>query len=215
MSQAIYIYDKRALDGPLGPNEQLVKPQLPQNANETPILVFWKRQQLKNALPINPTVAATVKPINCTPAQCNDTYVLSLVAYYKVSANNPTWCQPAGAPCPSRIVRYEIRDGIDRVINPSPQAAGAPYGTNTTTAQRTDPAFNPSFNLNNPTVNVTVPAGLTNQDSGARKPGVLVNYIDHSTQNVPIPTGADCQRLLGFVPPAVTPAGTPAFNPDH
>ena len=226
LSQAIYIYDNRALNGPPGPNEELVSPQLPQNANETPILVFWKRQQLKNALPINPTVAASIKPINCadqTPSQCNDTYVLSLVAYYQIRGNDLTWCQPAGGTCPTRIVRYEIRDGIDRVIDPSFPGGITPYGANTTPAQRTDPAFNTSadsdgttsFNLNNPTVNVTHPPGLIDLNSGARNPQVLVNYIDHSTQNVPVPTGAECQDILGFVPPAVTPTGTPAFDPEH
>jgi type II secretory pathway pseudopilin PulG len=225
LSQAIYIYDNRALNGPPGPNEQPVRPQLPQNANGTPILVFWKRQQLKNSLPINPTVAATTKPIICTAAQCNDTYVLSLVAYYQIRDNNPTWCQPAGGNCPSRIVRYEIRDGIDRVIDPSVPGGITPYGTaNTTPAQQTDLAFNTSrdsnpdtsFNLNNPTLNVTNPDGLNDSRSGAQQPQVLVNYIDYSTQNVPVPpTGGECQRLLGFIPPAVTPAGTPAFNPNH
>ncbi|MEG5067346.1 hormogonium polysaccharide secretion pseudopilin HpsC [Microcoleus sp. B3-A4] len=227
LSQAMYIYDNRALNGPTGPNEQIVGPQLPPNANGTPILVFWKRQQLKNSLPINPTVAASVKPINCdaqNPRQCNDTYVLSLVAYYQIRDNNSTWCQPAGGNCPTRIVRYEIRDGIDRLIDPSVPGGAATYGTgNTTTAQQTDPAFNTStdavpatsFSLNNPTVNVTNPTGLANPRSGAQNPQVLVNYIDNSTQNVPVPTGANCQTLLGFVPPAVTPAGTPAFVPDH
>ena len=220
LSQAIYIYDNRALNGPLGPNEQLVRRQLPQNADGTPILVFWKRQQLKNSLPINPTVAARVKPKICsdqTTAQCNDTYVLSLVAYYQVRDDNPTWCQPAGGTCPSRIIRYEIRDGIDRLPDPSPGAAATSYGrTNTTTAQQTDPAFHTLFNLNNPTRDVTTPAGLQNQSSGARNPQVLVNYLDHTaTPNIPVPTGAECRTLLGFVPPAVTPAGTPPFDPEH
>ena len=228
LSQAIYIYDKRALDGPLGPNEQLVRPQLPQDANGgQPILVFWKRQQLRNSLPINPTVANSVKPKQCETQnqKCNDTYVLSLVAYYQITTNNSsTWCQPAGGPCPSRIVRYEIRDGIDRVIDPSVPGGVTTYGTaNTTLAQQTDPAFNTStdstpatsFNLNNPTVNVTNTAGLGSPQSGAQNPQVLVNYIDNSTANVPVPIGADCQAILGFVPPTVTPAGTPAFDPNH
>ena len=223
LSQAIYIYDNRALNGPPGPNEQLVSPQLPQNANETPILVFWKRQQLKNSLPINPTVAANVKPIDCNSAQCNDTYVLSLVAYYQNTDTNATWCQPAGVNCPTRIVRYEIRDGIDRVIDPSVPGGVTPYGDNTKFAQQTDPAFNTSddgddatsFSLNNPTVNVTNPQGLGSPESGAQNPQVLVNYIDNSTAKVPVPTGAECQAILGFVPPAVTPAGTPAFDPKH
>jgi len=226
LSQAIYIYDKRALEGPPGLNEEEVRPQLPQNANGTPILVFWKRQQLKKALPINPTVAATIKPKDCDqkPGRCNDAYVLSLVAYYQIRDNDATWCQPAGGNCPTRIVRYEIRDGIDRVIDPSIPGGVTPYGlANTTLAQQTDPAFNTSadndpttsFNLNNPTVNVTNRQLLTAPNSGGSNPQVLVNYIDYSTQNVPVPTGQNCQTLLGFVPPAVTPAGTPAFAPDH
>jgi len=219
LSQAIYIYDNRALNGPPGPNEQRVAPQLPQNPNETPILVFWKREQLRNSLPINATVAENIKPKDCTTNLCNDTYVLSLVAYYQ-SRNPipPTWCQPDGAPCPSRIVRYEIRDGIDRVIDPSFPGGATPYGQgNTTSAQQTDLGFNTStdpatsFNLNNPTVNVTDPATL----GRVNPPEVLVNYIDHSTQNVPIPSGRDCQDILGFVPPAVRPAGTPPFDPEN
>jgi len=224
LSQAIYIYDNRALIGPPGPNEQEVRPQLPPNPNGTPILVFWKRQQLKNALPINPTVAINVKPINCKPSECNDTYVLSLVAYYQIRDNDPTWCQPTGGNCPTRIVRYEIRDGIDRVIDPSERGGVTPYGpANTTRAQQTDPAFNTStdstpatsFNLNNPTVNVTNPTKFNEPNSGGSNPQVLVNYIDHSTQNVPVPTGAECRDILGFVPPAVRPTGTPPFDPEH
>jgi hypothetical protein len=216
LSQAIYIYDNRALNGRPGPNEQRVSLQLPQNANETPILVFWKRQQLRNSLPINATVNS--RPNNCLLNECNDTYVLSLVAYYQVREPNPNsiWCQPAGANCPSRIVRYEIRDGIDRVINPSVPGGATPYGeANTTPAQRTDPAFNTSFNLNNPTVSVTNTAQLGNRLSGAQNSQVLVNYIDHSTANVPVPTGAQCRDILGVVPPAVRPAGTPPFDPEN
>ena len=226
LSQAIYIYDNRALSGPLGPNEQRVAPQLPQNPNGTPILVFWKRQQLRNSLPINPTVAAKPKTCAQNANQCNDTYVSSLVAYYQVREpdRNSIWCQPSGDNCPTRIVRYEIRDGIDRLTDLSIPGGLTTYGTdNTTEAQQTDPAFNTttdnvpatSFNLNNPTVNVTNPTGLTDKRSGALNPQVLVNYIDHSTQNVPVPTGENCETLLGFVPPAVTPTGTPAFAADH
>ena len=223
LSQAIYIYDNRAINGPRG-NEELVRPQLPQNPNGTPILVFWKREQLRNSLPINPTVAARPNTCADNPNQCNDTYVSSLVAYYQVQElnRNSIWCQPSGGNCPTRIVRYEIRDGINRLPDISVVGGPAPtiYGDgNTTPAQRTDPAFNTtldsnpatSFNLNNPTRNVTDPVGIN--APGAGNPQVLVNYIDHSRQNVP--TGQDCQNLLGFVPPAVTPAGTPAFAPDH
>lgn len=228
LSQAIYIYDNRVLSATpnLGPNEQAVRPQLPQNANGTPILVFWKRKQLRNSLPINLTVAARPNTCDLNANQCNDTYVSSLVAYYQVREPDPAsiWCQPSGGNCPTRIVRYEISDGIDRLPDPSTgNPPTASYGANTTLAQRTDIAFNTttdndpatSFNLNNPTRNVTNPTGLTDARSGAQRPEVLVNYLDQSTQNIPVPTGADCQNLLGFVPPAVTPAGTPAFDPNH
>ncbi|MEG3974061.1 hormogonium polysaccharide secretion pseudopilin HpsC [Microcoleus sp. herbarium8] len=192
LSQAIYIYDNKDIN--VGTADiPAIRNQLPDNGNPNriPILVFWKRQQMKNSVPINPTV--TAKPNTCAtrPNECNDTYVLSLVAYYQFKDSDVTWCQPLGNDCPTRIARYEIRDGVK---NPS-TLAYYPDGE-TTTGQKTDPAFNPKFDISKPTVNVTTGTVFQNAE-------VLVNYIDHSPIDPPsqAPTGAQCQTLLGVTPP--------------
>ncbi|MEG3891920.1 hormogonium polysaccharide secretion pseudopilin HpsC [Microcoleus sp. Z1_A1] len=202
LSQAIYIYDNKAINGTNG-----IRSMLPAsgNVNRIPILVFWKRQQIKNSVPINPTVTARPNTCDTRPNECNDTYVLSLVAYYQFKETDPNsiWCQPSGVTCPTRIARYEIRDGIK---NPSTLA----YYTDaeTTTGQRKDPAFNENFDPSKPTQNVTEVGELGNPLSTATKPEILVNYIDNSTVNVPpLP---DCKTTLGVTdPPAPAPPLTP------
>lgn len=192
LSQAIYIYDGKGITD--------IKPQLPPNdLSKIPILVFWKRQQIKNTLPIN----NSIKPNQCdTPAnvnKCNDTYVLSLVAYYQFKDKDDTWCQPSGGTCPTRIARYEIRDGVRNPYATDP--ADTYYSLSDIDKSKTrDAAFNQLFDFSKPTDKVTTGAGFPD-------PQVLVNYIDHSTANVPIPTGDQCKTLLGVIPP---PA--PTFN---
>ena len=200
LSQAIYIYDNKGINGTAAPVG--IKDQLPKPPNGTPILVFWKRQQLPKSLPID----TSLKPINCPPsgtAQCNDTYVLSLVAYYQFKETDPKsiWCQPSGGTCPTRIARYEIRDGVK---NPSPPDPTNPYykdtDTETKESQRKSKAFNPKFNFNNPTKEVTT--GVVEADFPSSE--VLVNYIDDSSANVPVPIEAQCQTLLGVTSPPAT-----------
>ncbi|MEP6490565.1 hormogonium polysaccharide secretion pseudopilin HpsC [Microcoleus vaginatus] len=182
LSQAIYIYDGKGIND--------IKNQLPpSDATKTPILVFWKRQQIEKSVPINSTIE---KPKNCDASKCNDTYVLSLVAYYQFKEPDPKsiWCQPSGGDCPTRIARYEIRDGVK---NPSTLAYYV--DDDTTIGQRKDPAFNEKFDPSKPKENVTDVAGLAKDESGAKNPQVLVNYIDHSTVAVPAPP--DCKTTLG------------------
>jgi type II secretory pathway pseudopilin PulG len=200
LSQAIYIYDNIDINGGSRGTVTVtgIKSQLPPNDNtKIPILVFWKRQQIKNSVPIN----STIKPKDCTlaanTANCNDTYVLSLVAYYQFKDNEPTWCQPSGGPCPTRIARYEIRDGV-RKPDPVATDKNLPYynvnDTNPDT-QQPDPAFNKEFDLSKPTVKVTLAGGLTKPESGAQNPQVLVNYIDPT--KVAISSTKECQTALG------------------
>jgi type II secretory pathway pseudopilin PulG len=186
LSQAIYIYDGQGIKD--------IKAQLPADEpTKIPILVFWKRQQIKSSVPIN----SNTTPIKCDPAKCNDTYVLSLVAYYQFKNNEATWCQPSGGPCPTRIARYEIRDGVRK---PDPVAAdnNLPYYNKADTDQDTqqpDPAFNKEFDFSKPTEKVTVLDKLADPKSGATKPQVLVNYIDHT--KVPIASATECKTALG------------------
>jgi type II secretory pathway pseudopilin PulG len=199
LSQAIYIYDNNpATNGtpnttPTGIPALIAENFIPQNPNETPILVFWKREQVKNSLPIT----ANTQPISCDPNQssgstssstpCNDTYVLALVAYYQVSGSPGIWCQPSGNPCPSRIVRYQIKDGLrdPSKTNLDPLQN---YFDNVSPGQKPSDAFNPAFDLSKPTENVTRGSNFF-----PANPDVLVNYIDHS----PGPTVPDCTTALG------------------
>ncbi|WP_341734766.1 hormogonium polysaccharide secretion pseudopilin HpsC [Microcoleus sp. EPA2] len=191
LSQAIYIYDGKGITD--------IKPQLPPNdISKIPILVFWKRQRIKDAVPINREVFKNVKPKDCNSNldKCNDTDVLSLVAYYQIKDNEATWCQPSGGTCPTRIARYEIRDGVR---NPDATDPTDPYyksdNTETILSQRKDVAFNPEFDLSKPTEKLTFVDKLTDKTSGATKQEVLVNYIDHSPG--PAVQNDECQTALG------------------
>ena len=217
LSQAIYIYDNNAINlgsaaTPATPATPAIRNQLPAapaNTTGTPILVFWKRQQIPKSLPIE----NQIKPNQCQDTananKCNDTYVLSLVAYYQIkdTTTNSTWCQPSGGDCPTRIARYEIRDGIKDPLTQQPYADG-----DIKDGQKRDPAFNPLFALSDPKKNVTTSTGLTLATSGATKPEVLVNYIDYSPllPATQAPTGQQCQTDLGVTPP--TGPGAPPFN---
>lgn len=194
LSQAIYIYDNNpTFNGT--PNTTptgipAIRDRLPKPDGGTPILVFLKQQQMKNSLPINKETAKTVKPVNCDKNEdkCNDTYVLSLVAYYQIQEKDQKsiWCQPSGGDCPARIVRYEIRDGLR---NPDPINFNEPYYsvTETKESQRRSDAFNKDFNPSKPTVDVA-----TKPEDWAQ-PEVLVNYIDHSAG----PILTSCTTALG------------------
>ncbi|MEG4577839.1 hormogonium polysaccharide secretion pseudopilin HpsC [Microcoleus sp. N3A4] len=215
LSQAIYIYDNNPTTTSTTTTTPTGIPALlagsfipPPNATQTPILVFWKRQQIKNAVPVNATL--TPKPSNCDPAalpgktgECNDTYVLSLVAYYQFKDQENTWCQPSGGTCPTRIARYEIRDGVK---NPSSADPANPYYTvDPKESAAPDQAFNTQFDISKPTEKVTM---------GADKfinPQVLVNYIDHSPGPTPIDI-AECQKALGN--PTDTTGVTPTAVPE-
>jgi len=203
LSQAIYIYDNNSALTSTSTTTATGIPVLlagnfipPKNATQTPILVFWKRQRIKNSLPVNKTEF----PKDCKPdakpndkGQCNDTDVLSLVAYYQIKETtlNSIWCQPSGAivNCPTRIARYEIRDGVRK---PDPTAADTnlPYyksdDSETKLSQRKDAAFNQDFDFNKPTEKVTTGTVFPTHE-------VLVNYIDHSLGPILTP----CTTALG------------------
>ena len=189
LSQAIYIYNQAGITA-INPTTKLPPP--PTNTTGTPILVFWKRQQIKNAVPINSTVSVK-KPSAC-PAngnECNDTYVLSLVAYYQITDNTPnsTWCQPSGGTCPTRIARYEIREPVR---NPYTIDAKKPYydEADLIDSQQGSKAFNKDFDFSKPTENVTTGTDFPTN------PEVLVNYIDHTTPG-PTLSPTECQTALG------------------
>lgn len=197
LSQAVYIYDKTGVDAIAGPAKFI-----PSTTDRVPILVFWKRRLVKDSQPV--TVAT---PNLCDPDEpndCDDTYVSSLVAYYQFKEKGAIWCQPDSSPanCPTRIVRYEIKDGVK---NTAPTDPANPYYTNAETKenQRKDAAFNPAFDLSKPTENVTI-IGEDLPDYS-----VLVNNIDQSIVALPATANQDCKATLGITDPA---APAPAIN---
>jgi type II secretory pathway pseudopilin PulG len=190
LSQAIYIYDNNPVTTSTATTTATGIPALLAgkfiplpDTTRTPILVFWKRRQIKNAVPVK---ATTTKPENCGPGECNDAYVLSLVAYYQVNDQQNTWCQPSGNPCPTRIARYEISEGVKDPSSPDPD--NPYYYAPETNEYAPHKAFNKKFDISKPTENVTIP----NEDWGI--PQVLVNYIDHSKKDI---DPEECQKALG------------------
>lgn len=106
LQQAVYIYDANGLtkNSNTDPTLSGIKDQIPVGCNTAtkgnycqPILVFWKREFLKDAITISST-AATYKT--------DDTYVYSLVAYYLIKDDNSTWSKA------SRIARFQVKDGV-------------------------------------------------------------------------------------------------------
>ncbi|MCC5659720.1 hormogonium polysaccharide secretion pseudopilin HpsC [Nostoc sp. XA010] len=93
LQQAIYIYDATGIEA--------IKAQLPSSTaiDRVPVLVFWKRELVSQAITITGTG---------TDAQKDDTFVYSLVAYYliKDATTSTTWSNAA------RIARWQISDGV-------------------------------------------------------------------------------------------------------
>jgi type II secretory pathway pseudopilin PulG len=197
-SQALYIYtNTTSTDPKLNMQIDTIKNFLPKTGtpdNEKPVLVFWKRKIVEDAVPVdktklpnqcNPKPYTTAKPKNC-----DDTYVLSLVSYHLLPETDKTsiWCQPSDPdkPCPSRIVRYEISDGLKKFDDT--YYSEAELGTNLKSYRKDSQdnlPYNPDFTLSDPLNNVTD----TNTIADVTRT-VLVNYIpdfkldDSSTNNL-------------------------------
>ena len=200
LSQAIYIYDNNPAITSTPTTTPTGIPAIlnfipPPDGIQTPILIFWKRQLLKKSLPIT----AGTQPAECNTNPCNDTYVLSLVAYYKIreTDSNSIWCQPSGTSCPSRIVRYQIQDGVRNPYSIDPLQR---YYTNNTDVQKVSSDFNigdgnkPGFDISKPTENVT--KGASSFKNPDVRSEVLVNYIDESNPGPPVIPN-ECTTALG------------------
>ncbi|MEH2023503.1 hormogonium polysaccharide secretion pseudopilin HpsC [Nostoc sp.] len=103
LQQAIYIYDATGIGCLSGttdtstantcPNASTTGNKLSTATDRVPVLVFWKRELLNQAITI-------------TGTQKDDTFVYSLVAYYLIKDTSTTWSNAA------RIARWEIKDGV-------------------------------------------------------------------------------------------------------
>lgn len=201
ISQAYYIYD--------GAGVGKIQAQLLPITSGTPVLVFWKRELVANAIDMTATPNTVCGDELDTNGKCDDTYVDSLVAYYLVKDNAPKWCQPGNGSCPARIERWSIRDGVK---NASGVYLCGTTGQDTATCPdnnykakfRKDKGFN-AYNYKSPTSTSTDSYPLTWQNSGydatTPKSQVLVNYI--SSQSLDIPANF-CINALN-IPSSPTP----------
>jgi type II secretory pathway pseudopilin PulG len=178
LKQAVYIYDKKRLEE-WKKNQPNALPFPTDDAQGTPILVFWKRELIPD-LPGTRTITGCTKE---SDTACDDQFVLSLVAYYSLKDTNTTWC-PDGDPdhCPVRITRYEI-DSYNNRDKPDPPSPAPPITV------RVFPA-NPDIKLN-PTKII--------KGTGKFPPAqVLVNYLDYSANKDTALSDTECINALGI-----------------
>lgn len=189
LEQAVYIYDATGLNNNLNLSTNAIsgiKDQIPpekvadgcvnnRNTTCTPVLVFWKREPIPNAVPINSNSKCSDISLNC-----NDTFVYSLVAYYLIKGNsiNNVWSNSA------RIARFQIRNGVVDPFNPTTTISGI---TTTNYIQGREPS--PGFNL----FDLSLP-GSSLQDKMNRwqksslaytsKANVLIDFVDSSDTEI-------------------------------
>jgi len=195
LQQAVYIYDADGINS--------IRKYLPEynNTNQYfPVLVFWKRQFIKQALNINSESQQSTTTVTTTNGT-DDTFVFSLVAYYLINDGSSTWSNAA------RIGRFEISNG---------------YGENATDIAATTDVDFQLFNLSGPGSlkskmdNWTSASGTYTKYTQQIIP--LTDYIDQSPVNSstnPSPSCSVGQVVPNFagttgdsVPPTTTSSAT-------
>ncbi|MGB3402298.1 MAG: hypothetical protein WBA77_06370 [Microcoleaceae cyanobacterium] len=189
LGQAYYIYsDEKERRLPDGGTETVTEIRdiegfLPDVDDGEPILVFWKQQTIPNSRPLNlntaPRLCGTGEGEN--RIECDDTSVRALVAYYLVGGNSEIWCQPEGEECPQRIVRYVMKEDIEKY-----RGTGVGFGGgNLKDSQQGNVVFDPTFNLDNPTENII------ERQIDPPQGDVLINYVaDFTVDNVAVTNDA-------------------------
>lgn len=187
LQQAIYIYDAAGVDA--------IRNELPSptSTDRVPVLVFWKRELINQAL----TVTGTQK---------DDTFVYSLVAYYLIKDTSTTWSNAA------RIARWQIRDGVASssgvacdgytgkyVSGYCPSGGFAPLSLDGVGTLKEK--MNAWKRLSQYTTKNANGQDVTTNVSYSNDPLVLVDYIDQSTTGAPAKT---CPADTSLVAPDTT-----------
>lgn len=180
LEQAVYIYD--------GDGIKAIKASLPTTG--TPVLVFWKRQQIKNAFNIDNKACSAA---DVTAGNCNDSAVFSLVAYYRITSSDPNWSKNA-----ARIARFEVKDGVADPLLPIDKDGKPKYLYASGDSRAPDDGF-VRFDLNTSTGTLENKMNKWTADPTkfTNKQVVLVDYIDNSTGSS-VPSAGDCKNVLGI-----------------
>lgn len=211
MSQAIHIYDNTGVNTLANAANSILPPAATYG---TPILVFLKRKLVENAILPG---SATDDIGTCNPAlasdhsdndNCDDAFVLSLVAYYLFtppqSTNTDTFCND-GDPCPARITRFEIQDGVKN-ISQDYVCGETGLRVCNDNSQKRSVGFPKVIDASSiATLNTLVREPSENINLQTNPLQVLVNYIDHTkttdTPNPNIPPAATCTVVFGLTTP--------------
>lgn len=181
LEQAIYVYDADGLTKNSGDTPQGIKNQIPPvkaatGCNDTtqcqPILVFWKRKLLEDAITVANSTAVD---------QVDDTFVYSLVAYYLINDNSSPWSKAA------RIARFEVSDGVQSLGGVT---CGSDYPDEKYISGRCpNPGFK-RFDLTLVGSNLREKMNRWTAASTAytQQAHVLADFIDQTTNNAPLAT---------------------------
>ena len=203
LRQAVYIYDAEALSNdhtstptPAAPSG--IRNQIPPLAGSgicndpatcQPVLVFWKREFIENAVPITASSDCDDSDGTIDEEECDDTFVYSLIGYYLIKDTDATWSGTA------RIARFQLNGGV----------------SNTATSviddyvpgHEPDPGFE-RFDQDTSagTLRERMNQWTKTADAYDRPVPVLVDFIDHSSDPTSIPppnftTPVDCSDVLG------------------
>jgi type II secretory pathway pseudopilin PulG len=112
LDQAFFIYDGWGLNQ-ISARLPQVQDAIP-GATGDPVLAFWKRQLLKNALPIRGRNAGACN--NPNPTDCDDAFIYSLVVYYRIKDSTCNINSPWS--CTTRVGRIQLNDELRDVNNP-------------------------------------------------------------------------------------------------
>ncbi len=196
LEQAVYVYNASGIENASTATPPGIKNQIPPSATATgcgtstpncfPVLVFWKRETEKKALPFVGSTAQTQ----------DDTFVYSLVAYYLVKDPGGIWSNAA------RIARFQIKAGVVDPNDPT-NADG--------TTKYVDTAHEPSkgykeFDLTKAGSTLSDKMNLWTKTTTAYtdKALTLIDYVDQSTANSPI---QNCPTDMPRVPSDTTIRG--------
>ena len=186
LQQAAYIYDGAGINA--------IQTQLPGYgvSNQFPVLVFWKRKFVKQALLVPSSTPGGT-------ATRDDSFVYSLVAYYLVkgSPNDTTWSSTA------RIGRYEVSDGIRDVNGVACPGYTDTYAQNGSTTYCPDPGF-ALFQLTNSTGSIRQKMNAWTKNTSAAYTAqiqTLIDYVD-TTSLAHAPQKVDCNITINSISPS-------------
>lgn len=169
ISQAIHVYNRSEVTTIESMTDDVRPIPMPDNAK--PILVFWKRKYENDTVPLDSTRTDGITYCKENPNNCDDTFVMSLVAYYQIDETSTTsvWCEQT--PCPSRIARVEISD--------KPKKLDGDYVDSTLTDLDSDGDVDPGdgYNPDN-VINYETASALKKGLGDLPSVQVLVNHIE-------------------------------------